>query len=119
MKKLFFFIIILISVSSIVLAAEEAGGIQFSNVLLTIAILIGIASSVYAFLPSIKMKGGTIGAGLRFYSFGMLAVVVSLLSVTWLKTTLGGIAGTIHDLFFIIGFLLIAFGTKKILDSFK
>ncbi|MFQ5975115.1 MAG: hypothetical protein ACE5J5_02200 [Candidatus Hydrothermarchaeales archaeon] len=100
----------------------SAGGMMdefgFSKPLLTIAIIIGVISSLYAFVPSIKMKGGKIGTGLRLYSIGLLCIVLSLLSVTWASYSLGENAATIHDLFFIIGFLLIFLGTRNILKSF-
>ena len=44
----------------------------------------------------------------------MLSVVISLLSVTWLKETISIFAGAAHDLFFIIGFILMVVGSRKI-----
>lgn len=44
----------------------------------------------------------------------MLSVVVSLLSVTWLKLFMGSFAPTAHDVFFIIGFILMLLGSERI-----
>ena len=99
--------------------AQETGGVKFSAVLLTIAILLGLCSCIYVFILSKRMKGSGIGSALSFYGFGMLSVVISLLSVTWLKAFLGAVAGWSHDGFFILGFLIMVFGSKKVAAMFS
>ena len=96
------------------IARAQDGGIQFSQLLLTIAILLGIAASVYVFTLSNRMSGSAIGTALILFGAGMLGVVVSLLSVTWLKPVMSGYAGAAHDLFFIIGFVLMVLGSRKV-----
>lgn len=118
LHKVFWAVLIVLNLFATPVFAEGAGGIQFSQLLLTIAIVLGILSLIYVFVLSSKMKGGDLGASMRLYGFGMLSVVVSLLSVTWLKSVLAGIAGTAHDLFFIMGFILMVFGSKKIAGLF-
>jgi len=121
MNKKFMYVLMIISLLSLlsvgVFAQEDAP--KFSNTLLSIAIVIGIASSLYALLPGLKMKGGTVGTGLVMYAAGMISVVISLLSVTWLGGVFGASKGMVHDVFFIIGFLVVAGGTYKILSAFK
>ena len=95
-------------------AQEAAVSKQFSQTLLTIAIVLGILASLYVFVLSMRMGGGGIASTLVLYGAGMLSVVISLLSVTWLKEYLGGIAGICHDSFFIIGFILMVFGSRKV-----
>lgn len=95
-------------------AQENAVSEQFSQTLLTIAIVLGILASLYVFVLSLRMGGGAVAGTLLLYGFGMLSVVVSLLSVTWLKTTMGGYAGIAHDMFFIIGFILMVQGSRKV-----
>lgn len=92
----------------------DNGGTQFSQVLLTIAIVLGVVASVYVFLLSTRMGGGAISTALFLYGLGMLSVVVSLLSVTWLKTVLASYASVAHDSFFIIGFVLMVLGSQKV-----
>ena len=92
----------------------QDGGIEFSQVLLTIAILLGLAASVYVFSLSSRMSGSAIGTALVLYGIGMLGVVVSLLSVTWLKGSMGDLAGMAHDGFFIVGFVLMVLGSRKV-----
>lgn len=99
--------------------AQEEGGAEFSTILLTIAIVLGILSSLYVFILSGKMKGGQIGAALFLYGLGMSSVVVSLLSVTWLGDVLGPIKGTLHDVFFIIGFLIMVLGSYRVAKIFR
>ena len=53
------------------------------------------------------------------YGAGMLSVVTSLMSVTWLKSGLGSFAGLSHDLFFIIGFILMVFGSIRVAGIFR
>lgn len=98
--------------------AQDDGGIKFSAILLTIAISLGIIASVYVFILSLRLAGGQIAGTLALYGLGMLSVVVSLLSVTWLKPYLGPYAGTAHDLFFIIGFLIMVIGSSKLAAMF-
>jgi hypothetical protein len=97
-----------------VFAQEEAVSKQFSQTLLTIAIVLGILASIYVFVLSLRMGGGGIAGTLLLYGAGMLSVVVSLLSVTWLKAFMGAYAGIAHDMFFIIGFILMVFGSRKV-----
>jgi len=97
-----------------VFAQEAAVSKQFSQTLLTIAIALGILASIYVFILSLRMGGGGIAGTLLLYGAGMLSVVVSLLSVTWLKDFMGGYAGIAHDMFFIIGFILMVFGSRKV-----
>jgi len=95
-------------------AQEAAVSEQFSQTLLTIAIVLGILASLYVFVLSLKMGGGAYAGSLLLYGIGMLSVVISLLSVTWLKSVMGGFAGVSHDSFFIIGFILMVIGSRKV-----
>lgn len=99
--------------------AQQAGGVEFSALLLTVAIVLGIASCLYVILLSHRMKGSDVGAALLFYGMGMLSVVVSLLSVTWLKSVMGDAAGPIHDAFFILGFLVMVAGSRRVASMFS
>ena len=99
--------------------AQDTGGVKFSAVLLTIAIVLGLCSCIYVFVLSRRMQGSGIGAALTLYGFGMLWVVISLLSVTWLKANLGSVSGWSHDGFFILGFLIMVFGSKKVEKMFS
>ena len=94
--------------------AQESAGQEFSQLLLTIAIVLGILASIYVYTLSSKMAGGAIGTALTLYGVGMLCIVFSLMSVTWLKSFLGAGAGTAHDLFFILGFLFMVFGSRRV-----
>ncbi len=102
----------LLTVSAPVLA--QAGGIEFSEILLTIAILLGLGAGIYVFFLGSQMSGSTLSSALIYYGLGMLSVVISLLSVTWAKPLMAGSAGTLHDLFFIIGFILMVLGSRKV-----
>lgn len=95
-------------------ATAQDGGIQFSNLLLTIAISLGLIASAYVFSLSQRMAGSALSKALLLYGAGMLSVVISLLSVTWLKAFIGSNAGFAHDGFFIIGFVLMVFGCRKV-----
>lgn len=99
--------------------AQQAGGIAFSAILLTIAIVLGLASCLYVFVLSSRFQGGGIGRALRLYGIGMLAVVISLLTVTWLKTFAGQVAGTLHDVFFIVGFIVMVMGSASVARLFR
>ena len=95
-------------------AHAQEGGVEFSQILLTIAIVLGLASSVYVFSLSSRMAGSAIATTLVLYGVGMLGVVISLLSVTWLKPFMGEFAGFAHDGFFIVGFILMVLGSRKV-----
>ncbi len=95
-------------------AMAQQGAIEFSQILLSIAILLGLLASIYVFSLSSRMSGSIISTTLVLYGSGMLAVVISLLSVTWLKPIMGLAAGTAHDGFFIIGFILMVLGSRKL-----
>ena len=94
--------------------AQESTGQEFSQLLLTIAIVLGVLASIYVYTLSSKMAGGAIGTALTLYGVGMLCIVFSLMSVTWLKAFLGEGASTAHDLFFILGFLFMVFGSRRV-----
>ena len=96
------------------LAQENVVSRQFSQTLLTIAIILGVLSSLYVIALSLRMGGGGIAGTLLRYGAGMASVVISLLSVTWLKDLMGGYAGITHDMFFIIGFVLMVSGSRKV-----
>lgn len=96
------------------LAQQAVVSQQFSQTLLTIAIVLGLGASVYVFVLSMKMGGGAIAGALLLYGAGMISVVVSLLSVTWWKPLADSYAGLLHDGFFIIGFILMMIGSNKV-----
>lgn len=117
MKKLLCLSLIGLLFTTPVFAQDEA--INFSQLLLTIAIVLGIVASAYVFTLSHRMGTGGISTALFLYGIGMVSVVVSLLSVTWLKSTISIFAGTAHDVFFIIGFILMVIGSRKISRLFQ
>jgi len=97
-----------------VFAQENVVSKQFSQTLLSIAIVLGVLASIYVFILAIRMGGGGIANTLLLYGAGMLSVVTSLLSVTWLKEFMAAYAGIAHDMFFIIGFILMVLGSRKV-----
>ena len=106
--------LLLLAVSFPALAQQAAVSEQFSKTLLTIAIVLGILASLYVFTLSFRMGGGAYAGTLLLYGIGMISVVISLLSVTWLKSVMGGFAGVSHDSFFIVGFILMVIGSRKV-----
>ena len=95
--------------------AQEAGiSKEFSQTLLTIAIVLGLLASVYVFVLSLRLGGGAIAGALLSYGAGMISVCISLLSVTWFKPYAGAYAGVSHDMFFIIGFILMVIGSHRV-----
>lgn len=102
-------------------AQEIAGGIEFSKVLLGIAIILGLTSSLYVFVIRYRLQGSNIGSAVMLYGMGMLSIVISLVSVAvpQVKALIGDYAGTAHDLFFIVGFILMVLGSRKLARLFR
>lgn len=115
-KNVMFFVFALMGLLLNVPAFAQAqqSGLQFSQLLLSCAIVIGSLCSIYVFVLAGRLAGGRLGSALFFYGLGMLAVVVSLLSVTWLKPLMGEYTSEMHDLCFILGFILMAIATSRI-----
>lgn len=103
---------------SIGIASEEPP-LQFSQWLLSIAIVLGLLASVYVYSLSQKMAGGAIARALTLYGTGMLCIVFSLLSVTWLKQFMLGQQSSVHDILFIVGFMFMVFGSRHIISVIK
>ena len=110
MKYLISTILLLISLP----ALAQGGGIMFSQILLSIAILLGLSAGSYVFYLGRRMAGSNLATALNMYGLGMLSIVISLLSVTWAKDIMGGYAGWFHDGFFILGFIVMVVGSRKV-----
>lgn len=87
----------------------------FSNLLLGLAILLGLVVAVITYLNSRKLKGEVFEKPFILLAVGMLFVVLSLASVTVFKYALGDMAAArVHDLSFIVGFVLMLMGSMKV-----
>ena len=94
--------------------AQEAGPTTFAgSYTLWIAIVIGLVASILTFRYAIQMKGSTVGQILNLFGFGMFVVVLGFLSVVvaWADAPTQKI---VHDLLFILGYILMLVGASRI-----
>jgi hypothetical protein len=83
------------------------------------ALFVGLVTSFLVLSIARKMKGGTLGTALGFMSAGMFVIVTGYLinnigSFMMLDQNYQIITGTIHDIFFIGGLILIAIAAQRI-----
>lgn len=99
---------------ALALAQESAGPATFAgSYTLWIAIIIGIVGSLVTFYYSQQMGGSTVGGILRLFGLGMLVVVLGFLSVV-VAWAAAPIQKVVHDLLFILGYLLMLAGASRL-----
>lgn len=80
---------------------------------LWIAIVIGFAASLATLYYAYQLKGGLVGSTLSLFGTGMFFVVLGFLAVAvaWADPPIQKI---VHDLVFIIGYVLMLFGAARL-----
>ena len=94
--------------------AESAGTATFTgSITLWIAIIIGFIASFLTLSYAVQMKGSTVGTILSLFGIGMFLVVVGFLAVVvaWAPAP---VQKLVHDLVFIIGYVLMLVGATRI-----
>lgn len=84
-----------------------------------IAILIGFGATILVLRNARSMKGGVFEKVLNLFGLGMLLVLVGLFIVAvprWSDSIYSGIA---RDVLFALGYLSMAYGAKRLLDTRK
>jgi len=113
-KTLFLSLFILALLVVPVIAQESAGPATFEgSETLWIAIIIGIAASVLTLFNASRLSGTKPSTILWPLGFGMMFVVLGFISVVvaWVDTPTQKL---VHDIFFIIGYLLMGWGAVKL-----
>ena len=97
------------------LAQDEAAS---SNIFagrptLWIAIILGFAATALTAFYAYQLKGGVVGTALNFIAGGMFLVVLGFLAVvvTWTDAVT---QAAVHDIVFIIGYILMAVGALRL-----
>lgn len=93
-----------------------AGPTTFAgDMLLMVAILFGLVSTVITYMNGRKFKGEVFEAPFVYFSLGLFMITFSLINVTFFGSFLSEMmVGLIHDLSFIIGLSLTLFASIKI-----
>ena len=85
-------------------------------------VVIGMTTSILVLINARKMKGGVFGKVLEYFSAGMflllLGFIVSSISFST-NEGVGFIAKTMHDILYILGFIIMAIAARKLLATIK
>jgi len=92
-----------------------------SSYSLASALIVGIATSVLVAINARKMKGGIFGQVLEYFSVGMFIVLLGFVAGEFSFGILSNsvIAGAIHDVLYIIGYVIMAIAAQKLLTAIK
>lgn len=93
--------------------------IIFNSITLWLAVAVGIVATASVFWDAKQFKGGKLEKAYFYFGLGMfflLAGMVVLIVRSWDADFL---LFRLRDIFYIIGFLLITIGAKKIIKIFK
>lgn len=97
------------------LAQDEAAGPDTfaGRPTLWVAIIIGFAATAATAVYAYQLKGGVVGTALTLISGGMFLVVLGFLAVvvSWADS---GTQATVHDIVFIIGYVLMLVGALRL-----
>lgn len=105
----------LFSTISVLAQSEEAASTNIfaGRPTLWIAIIIGFAATAATMLYAYQLKGGIVGSALMLITGGMFLVVLGFLAVV-VSWTEAATQATVHDILFIIGYLLMLGGALRL-----
>lgn len=83
------------------------------------AVIIGLVASIMVLMNAKKMQGGMFGGVLKYFGIGMFLVVLGFLAVVVPPWADGNVIMRVHDLAFVIGYIFMAMGAKKLLAAGK
>ena len=100
-------------------AQEEASGVSsatfVNSMALWIAVGVGFIATFLVFRNAKKIGGGTLGKVYYHFGAGMFLVVLGFLAVVVPPWAEESIVMRTHDVLFVLGYLVMAFGAQKIL----
>jgi hypothetical protein len=98
------------------LAQDEAAGAStfVGRPTLWIAIIIGLVATAATGVYAYQLKGGVVGTALTFIGIGMFLVVLGFLAVVVEWTQDGNLQMAVHDIVFIIGYVLMLVGALRL-----
>lgn len=110
---------ILLASPIIALAQEEgASADSFVNSLsLWLAVVVGVVASIMVLMNAQWMKGGAFGSALTYFGIGMFLVVGGFFAVVIPAWASEGVIMRVHDVMFIIGYVVMAIGARKIVRA--
>jgi hypothetical protein len=104
----------------IVTSAQEQGNINFENSgSLWVAVIFGLVASIMVLTYAQKIGGGVLQKVYYSFGVGMLFVVLGLLTILLPSWGLDYVVKGTHDILFVIGMALMAFGAGKLLEAVK
>ena len=96
---------------------EDLGPASFAgSITLWIAIVAGFIASLATLYFAFQLKGGVVGSTLNLFGAGMLFVVTGFLVVVipWKAEDAAITAKIVHDVVFIIGYVLMLVGASRL-----
>ncbi len=107
--------------ASLTKTANEGTLVILNSYSLISAILIAIVTSILVAVNARKMKGGVFGTVLNYFSVGMFLVLAGFIagSVPFWSSDYGGMIKVFHDVFYIIGYILMAVAAHKMFRVIK
>ncbi len=78
------------------------------------AIIVAFAASVMVFVNARSMKGGVFGTVLNYFAVGMVFILGSFVVVSLNVFGSEGIAKTVNNVLFILGYIIMALAANKL-----
>lgn len=104
-----------LTIPQLALGAEHTDTFGFANsISLWIAIVVGVATSV----RNARRIGGRVLASMyTYFGISMVLVVLGFFAIVIPVWAPSFLVGRVHDVLFIVGYAIMAIGTKKILTA--
>ncbi len=113
------FFIPLLSKACGVPVAEKSFNIIFNSLTLWLAVAIGIIATTSVFWDAKQFKGGKLEKVYLYFGSGMFFLLAGMVILIIRPWDIDLVLFRLRDVFYIIGFLLITIGAKKIIGIFK
>ena len=99
--------------------AESHFNIIFNSLTLWLAVAIGIVATASVFWDARQFKGGKLERVYFYFGLGMFFLLAGMVVLIVRPWDVDLVLFRLRDVFYIIGFLLITVGAKKIIKIFK
>lgn len=94
-------------------------GLMINSITLWLAVAVGIIATASIFWDAKQFKGGVLEKFYHYFGFGMFLILAGLVVLIVKPWDVDLALLRLHDIFYIIGFLIIIIGAKKIIKAYK
>lgn len=114
-----FFVIPFLTQARVDYVPADSFSLSMNSLALWLAVAVAVIATASVFWDAKRIQGGVLGQVYTYFGVGMLLILAGFIVLIIKPLNINLVFLSLHDIFYIIGYLIVAIGAKKIISEYK